>query len=253
MKKSNLIHLWRSQRVLLGLLLVLLSVFFYSLHYVVFRDAHHIFIYLVGDIAFVFIEVLLVTLIIHHLLSEREKRAMRKKLNMVIGAFFSEVETNLLKFFAGFDKNAEQISKHLIVGNEWSPEHFTQMQVVLSSHDYKIDSRAGDLKGIREFLIGKRGFLLGLLENPNLLEHEKFTELLWAVFHLAEELSHRTTIEGLPETDYYHLSGDIGRSQRLLVREWLSHMEHLKSDYPYLFSLAVRTNPFDPNASVEVQ
>jgi hypothetical protein len=30
-------------------------------------------------------------------------------------------------------------------------------------------------------------------------------------------------------------------------------MEHLKNDYPYLFSLAVRTNPFDPNASVEVK
>jgi hypothetical protein len=96
MKKSNLTHLWRSQRVLLGLLLVLLSVFFYSLHYVIFRDAHHILIYLVGDVAFVFIEV-------------------------------------------------------------------------------------------------------------------------------------------------------------LLVREWLSHMEHLKSDYPYLFSRAVRTNSFDPNALVEVQ
>ena len=82
MKKSNL-----TQRVLFGLLLILLSVFCYSLHYVVFRDAHHIFIYLLGDIAFVFIEVLLVTLIIHHLLGEREKRAMLKKLNMVIGAF----------------------------------------------------------------------------------------------------------------------------------------------------------------------
>ena len=82
MKKSNL-----TQRVLLGLLLILLSVFCYSLHYVVFRNAHHIFIYLLGDIAFVFIEVLLVTLIIHHLLGEREKRAMLKKLNMVIGAF----------------------------------------------------------------------------------------------------------------------------------------------------------------------
>jgi hypothetical protein len=253
MKKSDLIHLWRRQRVLLGLLLILLSVFFYSLHYVVFRDAHHIFIYLVGDIAFVFIEVLLVTLIIHHLLSEREKRAMLKKLNMVIGAFFSEVGTDLLKFFTGFDKNAEQISKHLIVGNEWSPEHFTQMQTVLSSHDYKIDSRAGDIKCLQELLIGKRDFLLGLLENPNLLEHEEFTELLWAVFHLAEELSHRTTVKGLPDTDYSHLSGDIRRAHGLLVREWLSHMEHLKDNYPYLFSLAVRTNPFDPNASVEVQ
>ena len=229
------------------------SALLYYIHYLIFHDEHHIFIFLMHDIAFLPLEVFLVVVVIERILTRRDKQAILYKLNMVIGAFFSEVGTNLLKFFAGFDKNAEQISKHLIVGNEWSPEHFTQMQVVLSSHDYKIDSRAGDLKGIREFLIGKRGFLLGLLENPNLLEHEKFTELLWAVFHLAEELSHRTTIEGLPETDYYHLSGDIGRSQRLLVREWLSHMEHLKSDYPYLFSLAVRTNPFDPNASVEVQ
>jgi hypothetical protein len=127
------------------------------------------------------------------------------------------------------------------------------MQTVLSNHDYKIDSRIGDLKGLQAFLISKREFLLGLLENPNLLEHDEFTELLWAVFHLAEELSHRPTVEGLPETDYNHLSGDIRRAHRCLVREWLSHMEHLKNDYPYLFSLAVRTNPFDPNASVEVQ
>ncbi len=43
---------------------------------------------MVGDIAFVPIEVLMVTLIIHRLLTEREKRAMLKKMNMVIGAFF---------------------------------------------------------------------------------------------------------------------------------------------------------------------
>jgi len=248
MRKTHL-----TQRFLLGMLLILLSIFFYALHFVIFRDAHHIFIYLLGDIAFVFVEVLLVTLIIHHLLGEREKRAMLKKLNMVIGAFFSEVGTTLLEHCSGFDTNAEQISKHLIIGNEWSPEHFTQMQVVLARHEYKIDSRAGDLKGLQSLVIGKRAFLLSLLENPNLLEHESFTELLWAVFHLAEELSHRPMVDGLPDTDYSHLSGDIRRAHRLLVREWLSHMEHLKTDYPYLFSLAVRTNPFDPNASVQVQ
>jgi hypothetical protein len=172
---------------------------------------------------------------------------------MVIGAFFSEVGTPLLKHFAGFDTNAEKLSKHLIVSDEWSPEHFTQMQVVLKGHDHKIDSRAGDLRGLQDFIVDKRAFLLRLLENPNLLEHEQFTELLWAVFHLAEELSHRTKIGDLPDTDYAHLSGDIKRAHRLLVREWLSHMEHLKSDYPYLFSLAVRTNPFDPAASAEVK
>jgi hypothetical protein len=29
-------------------------------------------------------------------------------------------------------------------------------------------------------------------------------------------------------------------------------MQHLKSDYPYLYSLAVRMNPMDPEARPEV-
>ena len=242
-----------THKVLFGLLLILLSVFVYAIHYVIFRDAHHIFLYMVGDVAFVFVEVLLVTLIIHQILSERDKRSMLKKLNMVIGAFFSEVGTPLLQYLGGFDTNSARISKHLIVDEYWSPEHFIKMRTVLESHEYKIDCGAGDLQGLQNFLLHQRPFLLRLLENPNLLEHDYFTELLWAVFHLAEELSHRDKVKELPDTDYEHLSGDIKRVYQLLVREWLSHMEHLKSDYPYLFSLAVRTNPFDPNASAEVK
>ena len=107
-------------QLVLGLSLIRLSVFFYLIHYVIFRDAHHIFIYMVGDIAFVPIEVLMVTLIIHRLLTEREKRSMLKKLNMVIGAFFSEVGTHLLKSLYDFDANAESIRKDLIVGNKWT-------------------------------------------------------------------------------------------------------------------------------------
>lgn len=29
-------------------------------------------------------------------------------------------------------------------------------------------------------------------------------------------------------------------------------MQHLRATYPYLFSLAVRTNPFNPDVKVEV-
>jgi hypothetical protein len=248
MKKSGLL----SHRVQMGLLLILLSFLAYALHYAIFRDAHHIAIYLLGDIGFVFLEVLLVTLILHQILTEREKRALLKKLNMVIGAFFSEVGTSLLRYFRDFDKEADSIAQRLMVDAKWSPEQFDRMRQVLEKHDYSVDSRIGDLAGLRELLIAKRAFLLRLLENPNLLEHESFTELLWAVFHLAEELSHRSSVEGLPENDYHHLSGDINRSYALLVREWLSHMEHLKADYPYLFSLAVRLNPFDAKAAVEL-
>ena len=50
-----------------------------------------------------------------------------------------------------------------------------------------------------------------------------------------------------------HLSIDIRRAWLALLREWITHMEHLQTDYPYLFALAVRTNPFDPEASATVR
>jgi hypothetical protein len=42
------------------------------------------------------------------------------------------------------------------------------------------------------------------------------------------------------------------RAYVLLIREWLDYMNHLQQVYPYLFSLARRTNPFDPGAAAEV-
>ena len=82
-----------SWQLILGLSLVALSAIVYWIHYLIFHDIHHIFIYMLGDVASVFIEVLLVTLIMHNLLAHREKQSMLKKLNMVIGAFFSEFDT----------------------------------------------------------------------------------------------------------------------------------------------------------------
>jgi len=236
----------------LGLTLIVLSALVYYFHYLIFRDVHHIFIYLIGDIAFVFIEVLLVTLILHQLLHYREKKSILNKLNMVIGAFFSEVGTELLKSFSAFDKEAFKITKKLIITDGLSEKEFLRICKSVKSHQYSIDSKRSDLERIKDFLKGKRQFLLNLLENPNLLEHESFTNLLWAVFHLTEELMHRRNLKELPETDYKHLAGDIKRVYHLLIAEWLDYMKHLKNNYPYLFSLAMRTNPFDANACLEV-
>jgi len=240
-------------QVLLGLSLIALSALVYFIHYFIFRDAHHIFIYLIGDIAFVFLEVLLVTLVLHQLLRYREKKVMLNKLNMVIGAFFSEVGRELLKKFSDFDTKSSEISHKLVITNESFEKEFLKICKSVENHTYNIDSKRGDLENIRNFLKEKRQFLLNLLGNPNLLEHESFTNLLWAVFHLTEELTLRKNLNGLPETDYQHLAGDMKRAYLLLIIEWLYYMKHLKTNYPYLFSLAVRTNPFDTNASVEVK
>ena len=95
-------------------------------------------------------------------------------------------------------------------------------------------------------------FLLALLGNPSLLEHDRFTSLLWAITHLDEELEARPSIANLPEQDLAHLANDIRRFYDRLASEWLAYVEHLKSDYPYLFSLVLRTHPFQKHPSAIV-
>jgi hypothetical protein len=90
-------------------MLVGLSVLLHLLHYAIFRDAHHIVIYLLGDLAFLPISVLFVTLVVDQVMARQEKRAMFRKLNMVIGAFFSEAGTELLKIFWKFDADPEYL------------------------------------------------------------------------------------------------------------------------------------------------
>jgi hypothetical protein len=246
MKKIN----WQ---VFLGIALIIFSTAVYIIHYLLFRDAHHIFIYLIGDIAFVFIEVLLVTVVIHRLLSVREKRAMLEKMNMVIGTFYSDVGTTLLKSFAGFDLNIDTIRTSLTAAKNLSDQEFLQLSRKLRSHHTSINTNAKDVKNLKAFLVGKRDFLIRLLENPILLEHASFTNLLWAVFHLADELSHRRDLGRLSKNDHEHINGDIRRVYLSLLNGWVGYLKYLKDNYPYLFSLAIRTNPFDPQAKPEVE
>ena len=237
-------------QVMLALSLIIMSLLLYLLHYAIFRDPHHIYIYMLGDIAFIPIEVLLVAVIVHQLLSNREKRVRLEKMNMVIGAFFSELGTTMLTFFSDYDPNLDHIRRNLIVTNDWSKEEFSRVSKLLKNYGCEIDIEKADLVYIRGFLAQKRDFLLRLLENPILLEHESFTQLLQAVFHLTDELENREELKQLPDSDRKHIAGDIKRAYGLLIVEWLNYMKYARDNYPYLFSLAMRTNPFDQSASV---
>jgi hypothetical protein len=232
--------------------LVALSAAIYAFHFFIFRDTHHIFIYLVGDVAFVPIEVLLVTVIIHRLLTHREKRTLLNKLNMVIGAFFGEVGTDLLKTFSAHDADFDRVRPQVLVDQSWASRDFLQAARKMAAYDYTVEFDAASLDQLRDFLLARREFLLRLLENPALLEHESFTDMLWAVTHLTEELAHRASLHNLPAADYAHLAGDVTRAYARLLAEWLRYMEHLQRAYPYLFSLALRTNPLDPQAAVSL-
>ncbi|NTU71533.1 MAG: hypothetical protein HGB10_06915 [Coriobacteriia bacterium] len=208
--------------------------------------------FLIGDIAFLFLQVAIVTLVIDRLLRNRERQAMRRKLNMVIGAFFSELGNRLLDRIVVADTALDEIRTRLMPTQSWKPADYVAARTALRAHHAHIDISACDLHELKVILEADKRFVLGLLGNQALLEHEEFSELLWAVTHLAEELSVRESLEDIPPADRAHITGDVRRVYLLLLEEWLEYVRHLQSQYPYLFSLAVRTNPLDPSATAEV-
>jgi len=238
--------------ILLTSFFMALSAILYFLHYTIFQDIHHIFIYMIGDLAFLPLEVFLVVIVIERILTRREKRAIMQKLNMVVGAFFSEVGTELLETLLDCYVNRSEIIQRLAIKPNWSRDDFKKAMLFTKTLETRPSCLRIDLEGLKTYLIQKRPFLLRLLENPNLLEHELFTDLLWATFHLTEELAARASLDDLPDADFEHISGDIERMYGNLATEWVSYAEHLQSNYPYLFSLVTRTHPFQERPSAVV-
>ncbi|MEI7615409.1 MAG: hypothetical protein WCJ54_01750 [Actinomycetota bacterium] len=236
-----------------AVILIIFSIVVYIINYFIFKNSRDIFFYLTLDIAFLPVNVLLVTLLIDTLLNQREKKSMLNKLNMVIGVFFSETGIALIRSFNAYFGDFEKISESLNKINKWNKKDFAKFKLNIHDYESKISINNKIEESLKIFLAGKRDFLLRLLENPNLLEHEDFTELLRAVFHLTEEMANRENFDNQPPSDLKHIELDIKRAYFFLIKEWLSYMGYLKESYPYLYSLALRQNPFDKNATVIVK
>lgn len=236
----------------LAVLLLALSGVLYLFHFLVFRDVRHIFIYMVGDLAFLPIEVLLVAVIVHRVLEMGEKKRRMEKLNTMIGVFFGQLGNELLALVARCDSDRKKLEERLCLGEDWEEEDFLDAFRIVAQVGGSLICTEETAKQFKEFFAPREGFLVSMLENPSIMEHEEFTDLLWAVFHLAEELRYREMADRLPPSDLKHLGDDLNRVYRLLAREWLRYARHLKKNYPYLYSLVVRTNPFNPTSCVVV-
>ena len=232
-----------------ALVLGLTSLLLYFVDFVCLRDWRTLWASALTNLAFLPLSVIVITLIIDRLLSARDRSVRLERLNMLISAFFSHLGTRLLSLLAARDVKCEYLRDHFGTAEAWDGMHPRDAKRILAEHSCGLSVEATDFQHLQEFFSQKGDCLLRLLENPSLLEHERFTELLRAVAHLDDELSLREDVGQLPDSDLQHLVGDVNRCYGPLVREWVHHLWHLKQHYPYLFSLAVRNNPFDRNAS----
>lgn len=243
----------RNWLILFALSLCCSSFLLFLLHYIIFHDIHHILIYTIHDLAFLPLEVLLVTLILHQMLEYRAMKNKLNKLNMVIGVFFSEIGTPLLRYFSEHDRDHTEKITFFSSMKTWDTPQYQKKQKEIMSLPCSVTITCTELIPLRNLLVMKEELLVRMLENPVLLEHESFTDVLQAVFHLTEELKHRGECTNLPESDVDHVSGDINRAYSMMIPVWLSYLGYLKIHYPYLHSLAVRTNPFTETEDVIIR
>ncbi len=148
---------------------------------------------------------------------------------MVIGTFFSTFGTPLLARLTGGDERIGPVKKRLVVTATWDMARFKDMQKCLDDYSCSASLTRIDLEDFRRFLIDHEEFLLRLVENPMVFEHESFTDLILALSHLTEELKARGDLSALPPSDKSHLTPDIQRAYTRLIHEWIIYMEYLKT------------------------
>lgn len=243
MKLEKLNNYW-----VIGIGLIALSAVLHYAHYLMFHNLHHTLIFLVADIAFIPLEVFFVTLVLDKLLESREKQHLIKKLNMLIGLFYSEFGADLFQAFVIADNQVAELEACCQVKYNWQDADFKLVKQQFEKHGHEIAMDKLDLVQLKTCLSDHKELLLNLIANPNLLEHESFSELLMAVFHLQEELAIRDVQKDqaqMDEHDVEHLKVDIERVYRHISVEWVRYLKHLKEHYPYLFLTACKKNPYD--------
>ena len=141
--------------LVLGLAFMAASALLYYIHYLIFHDTHHIFIYLLGDVAYLPLEVFLVVFVLERVLARREKQAVLQKMNMGIGAFFSEIGNYLLADLIKYFDNRDEISRNLAVNADWTAEDFKRADAYAYNLKTDLDVRKIDLEELKRFLASK--------------------------------------------------------------------------------------------------
>jgi len=229
--------------ILLVLILSLSSACIYFIQFLLFHNPTDTFFYLFQDLAFVPMQAIVVTLVLNKLLNVIEKRHQLKKINVIISAFFAETGMSILYALSELDGNDN--FRKLDLTDLSSKGKIKSVKNQIKEFEYEIKATPEKLEHLRSVLSQKKSFLINMLENSNLYEHDSFTDMLWSVFHIADELQNIESISNVTKEDREHLKTDILRAYPLILAEWVDYMKYLCDDYPYLFSLAIRKNQLD--------
>lgn len=241
-----------------SIIMVIAIIVIYGSNILILKDPEHVISYIWTHLGFIPVDILIVAFVLDEIISKKEKEAMMEKLDMIMSTFFSEIGNELIGQFSSVNQYKADTNDLESIKNWTDKDYENKLKEIKNVNiPFKADVAPQDreeyLTNIRNILIEKREFIVGLINNPNLLEKEEFSELLIAILHLDEELEHRPDLSKVSDIDFNHLNGDMERIYNKLVHEWIYYLKYLNKHYPYMIALIVRTNPFDDNADVYVK
>lgn len=217
--------------------LFFLSGVIYLVQFLEFHDARDTFFYMLQDWAFLPIQIAIVTIVAGRIMAQQEKENRLEKTRMLASSFFSEVGLGLMQRILPCVREGRDViaAQHIQTG--WRDADFTHATEAIRKAKISVDCSAEDLEGLKTLLIDRRMSLLVLTSNPALLEHENITDMFWAVFHLTDEVMMRGDFSLLSKADRMHLNEDVQRAIREILINWYCHMNHIRTEYPYLYSM----------------
>ena len=245
-------------KIKFSIIMVIAIIVIYGSNILILKDPEHVISYIWTHLGFIPVDILIVAFVLDEIIAKKEKEAMMEKLDMIMSTFFSEIGNDLISQLSSVNTHKAD-TNYLESIKNWTDKDYENKLKEIKNTDISFkanvapEDREEYLTNIRDLLVNKRDFIVGLINNPNLLEKEEFSGLLNAILHLDEELEHRPDLSKVSDIDFNHLNGDMQRVYNKLVYEWVYYLKYLHKNYPYMIALIIRTNPFDKDADVYVK
>lgn len=226
------------------LLLLCASALLYAIHYLIFRDLHHLAIFGLHELAFVPLEVILVTLGLDQLVEKTHREEARSKVSIIETLYFNESGGTMLRYLTSFDPDAARLRELLQVTEDWHSSDFRQAIRQLKSYPFLLDLDRIDFFGLHYHLSQRHEYYRSMLENPALTQSEAFTEMIMKIYLLWEELDGRTNLYQLPEKDRSYLAELLHEIYRELTEYWLDNVYNHSIHNRFRLHRAIESNPF---------
>jgi hypothetical protein len=224
------------EKIGIGLGLVALSALLYGLDVIFWGDWETIKKYVAYHVPILPIHALVLGIIIEEMLTWREKRDQRRKLNLFLGIFFRQMGVDFYVAMIQLVKNRDELDSCIIVGPQWKAADFRRARQALGELELSMDPDPAKLADVFRILGDREREIMDMTRNPNLWEFEELYRTLVALFHLIEESRFRGREDQLSLGVRRHLARDVGKGLTMLLGLWLHYLEFLKRDHPVLFS-----------------